>query len=148
MRLRRIADLGSNADTTAFFRLLFHISRHGVATPYAKGTPLPEGSVKDMYLVPLRPDDSLDFLDLMPNSVLPRARTQNILLGVYVIERTCKELFPPEVLKARLASPPKLANTGSDSAPMNGAVSSHQRMLHLFTNEAESPVIADIKPYV
>ena len=99
------------------FCLLLHFSRHGVATPYIKGTPVPESFVKDMYLVPLRSDDSLDFLDLIPNSVLPRVRTQNMLLGVYVIQRTCNELFPPEVLKDRLASPSRLANTDSDSAP-------------------------------
>lgn len=123
-------------------------SRHGVSSPYPKGTPLPEGAIKDMYLVPLRPDESLDFLDLMPNNVLPRVRTQNILLGAYVIERTSKDLFPPHVLKARTPSPPIPLAGDSDSAPSNGAMSSHQRMLHMFNTGGNSPVVANIGPYV
>lgn len=101
-----------------------------------------------MYLIPLRPDESLDFLDLMPNSVLPRVRTHNMLLGVYVIERTSKELFPPEVLKTRSTTPPMPPAADSDSGPSNGAMSSHQRMLHLLHTGSNSPVVADIEPYV
>ncbi|GHJ87750.1 hypothetical protein NliqN6_4152 [Naganishia liquefaciens] len=108
-------DAASRAKFEALFNFHRERNRHGVASPYAKGTALPQGSVKDMYLVPVRPDDSLDFLDLMPNSFLPRVRTQNMLLGVYVIERTCKELFPPEVLMTRISSSPRPVITGADS---------------------------------
>lgn len=55
-----------------------------------------------MFLVPLKPDESFEFLDFIPESVLPKVRTENYLLGVFVIAKTGNVLFPPEVLESRL----------------------------------------------
>jgi len=53
----------------------FHISRgrHGVSTPYP-GVP-PPGGPKELYLVPLKPGDTYEFLDLMDRLILPEEGT-------------------------------------------------------------------------
>jgi hypothetical protein len=91
-----------------------------------------------MYLVPVKPDESFDFLDLMHTSSLPRVRTENMLLGIYLLDSTDNEIFPPHVLQNRISSPTAPAAAASGTA--SGLPASQNGMA--------SPVIADIGPYV
>lgn len=95
-----------------------------------------------MYLVPVRPDESYDFLDLMHTSSLPRARTENMLLGIYLLDSTDEGIFPAHVLRNRIPSPPA-------PTPRSGSASGHTPGLPFPSpNGMAAPVIADIGTYV
>lgn len=64
-------------------------SKHAVYHPYgeaAKGAPIPQGASREMYLVPLRPTDTLpDFAELTDGFDLPAERPCNIFLAAFVV---------------------------------------------------------------
>ncbi|KAJ9102473.1 hypothetical protein QFC21_002873 [Naganishia friedmannii] len=104
-------DEASKADFESLVDFHHARDRHGRVTPWNGVETLPAGAPKEMYLVPLKPDESFDFLDFMPESVLPKVRTENFLLGVFLIAKTGNLLFPPEVLGNQL---PVTASSGAD----------------------------------
>ncbi|KAJ9121707.1 hypothetical protein QFC22_002327 [Naganishia vaughanmartiniae] len=108
-------DEESKADFESLVDFHHTRDRHGRATPWKGVESLPAGAPKEMYLVPLKPDETFDFLDLIPESVLPKVRTENFLLGVFLIAKTGNLLFPPEVLENQLpaTTPSRQKNVGT-----------------------------------
>ncbi|KAJ9107951.1 hypothetical protein QFC19_002694 [Naganishia cerealis] len=115
---------GDDEKSKADFESLvdFHHSRdrHGRIMPWSGIEPVPPGASKEMYLVPLKPDETFDFLDLMPESVLPKTRRENFLLGIFLIAKTGNHLFPPEVLQNHGSILPVTTSSVEGNADTNG----------------------------
>lgn len=78
----------SNEQIDAFKKLFeFHSTRErfGVHIPYRNA--IPPGGPKEVYLIPLKPAQSFEFLDLMDRYCLPHSRDFDVLLGVFIVPK-------------------------------------------------------------
>ncbi|KAG8901951.1 hypothetical protein FRC00_003212 [Tulasnella sp. 408] len=87
--------------------------RHGLVFPWA-GVPSERATGRDCYLIPFKPEDPTpEFIELLDNVQLPKARTRDMMLGVFVLHKD-------RIAKAQASVPsstPPIQNVPLESMP-------------------------------
>jgi len=95
-----------------------NVRRHALVFPWA-GLPPDQAVGKDLYLVPFTPNDPTpEFIELLDEVHLPKARTGNMLLGIFVLQKGRLSTTPPQPTTA----PPPLLGVDEPTQPSLNAV--------------------------
>ncbi|KAG8924919.1 hypothetical protein FRC01_010900 [Tulasnella sp. 417] len=87
--------------------------RHGLVFPWA-GVPGERATGRDCYLIPFKPEDPTpEFIELLDDVQLPKTRTRDIMLAVFVLHKD-------RIAKAQASAPsstPQIQNLPLESMP-------------------------------
>lgn len=71
-------------------------SRHAVIFPWGS-PPAADAPGKELYLVPLQPSQTPEYLEMLDHLALPTPRTETVLVGIFILLRRRPAVLPPSM---------------------------------------------------